>query len=123
MNYKELTDKKQTLDSFRPLPPALVHNLEEWLKIELTYNSNAIEGNTLTRRETALVIEKGLTIGKKTLVEHLEATNHAKALDFTLSLSHKSPAQLKKEDLFKIHELILHAIDDENAGLPSCNYS
>ena len=74
MNYEKLTYKKQQLDNFRPLPKELVHNLEEWFKVELTYTSNAIEGNTLTRRETAVVIEKGLTVGGKSLKEHLEAT-------------------------------------------------
>ncbi len=56
-----ITQKKKQLDSYRHagggLPVALVQNLDEWFKIELTYTSNAIEGNTLTRRETALVVE------------------------------------------------------------------
>ena len=52
------------------------------LELSWTYTSNAIEGNTLTRRETALVVEKGLTVGGKSLTEHLEATNHAHALDW-----------------------------------------
>ena len=77
-----LTTKKQRLDTFRPLPPELVKNLDAWFKIELTYTSNAIEGNTLTRAETALVVEKGLTVQGKSLIEHLEATNHAEALDY-----------------------------------------
>lgn len=116
MDCKKLTDKKSKLDKLRPLPPELTKNLEEWLKIELTYTSNAIEGNTLTRRETALVIEKGLTIGKKTLKEHLEATNHGKALDYIMALAHKPIKKFSEEDLLKIHEMILHAIDDDNAG-------
>ena len=65
MIYENLTNKKQVLDSFRPLPIALVQNLDDWFKVELTYTSNAIEGNTLTRRETAVVIEKGLTVGRQ----------------------------------------------------------
>ena len=75
-----LTARKQKLDSYRPLPPELVKNLEEWFKVELTFTSNAIEGNTLTRAETALVIEKGVTVAGKSLEEHLEAKNHAQAL-------------------------------------------
>lgn len=55
MEYNNLTDKKNTLDGFRPLPNVLLNNLDKWFRIELTYTSNAIEGNTLTRRETALV--------------------------------------------------------------------
>lgn len=58
MNWEALTLKKAKLDGYRPLPPDLVQNLEEWFIVELTYTSNAIEGNTLTRRETAVVVEK-----------------------------------------------------------------
>ncbi len=73
MNYDKTQWKKEELDRFRPLPAELVRNLDDWFRVELTYTSNAIEGNTLTRRETALVLEKGLTVGGKSLVEHLEA--------------------------------------------------
>src|SRR3990167_6209268 len=93
-----LTSKKQKLDSFRPLPTELVKNLDNWFKVELTYTSNAIEGNTLSRQETALVVEKGLTIGGKSLTEHLEAINHAYALDFIKSLVNKKRSGLKETD-------------------------
>jgi len=56
-------EEKRQLDSFRPLPPELVKNLWQWFAIEFTYASNAIEGNTLSLRETAMVVEKGITIG------------------------------------------------------------
>ncbi len=116
MNYERITHKKHLLDSFRPLPSELVTNLDEWFRIELTYTSNAIEGNTLTRLETAIVIEKGLTVGGKTLKEHLEATNHAAALDYVSSLINKKPNQLMISDILKIHEMILRGIDEKNAG-------
>ncbi len=116
MTYENLTHKKQVLDSFRPLPIALVQNLDDWFKVELTYTSNAIEGNTLTRRETAVVIEKGLTVGGKSLKEHLEATNHAKALDLVHSLINKKSSQLVSKDVLAIHYIILKGIDDDNAG-------
>lgn len=117
MNYRELTEKKKLLDQHRPLDIALVKNLEEWFKIELTYTSNAIEGNTLTRAETALVVEKGLTIGGKSITEHLEATNHAVALDFVKEQIKRKPSDLKEKDILKIHEIILDRIDKENAGI------
>lgn len=116
MNYDKVTQKKQLLDQLRPLPPELVKNLEEWFTVELTYTSNAIEGNTLTRRETAVVIEKGITIGGKSLKEHLEATNHAKALEYIYNLVKKDPSQLTEQDIFSIHSIILRGIDDANAG-------
>ena len=84
MNYDQLTAKKARLDALGPLPVELIRNLEDWFRVELTYTSNAIEGNTLTRRETALIVEKGLTVGGKTLREHIEASNHAKAYDWVM---------------------------------------
>jgi len=116
MNYDKLTQKKQELDTFGALPTALLKNLEDWFTVELTYTSNAIEGNTLTRRETAVVIEKGLTIGGKSIKEHLEATNHAHALELIYSLIKKKPSQLSIKEVLDIHRIILKGIDDENAG-------
>ncbi len=111
-----LTNKKQKLDTFRPLPPELVKNLDEWFKIELTYTSNAIEGNTLTRAETALVVEKGLTVQGKSLTEHLEATNHVEALEYVKTLVGKKRQDITENDIFEIHKLILNKIEVGNAG-------
>ncbi len=117
MDYKKLTEKKKILDKHRPFDAALVKNLEEWFRIELTYTSNAIEGNTLTRAETAMVVEKGLTIGGKSIVEHLEAANTAAALDFVKEQIKRKPSELKEKDVLKIHEIILSGISKEDAGL------
>ena len=108
--------KQQRLDRYRPLPPELVKNLDEWFRVELTYTSNAIEGNTLTRQETALVVEKGLTVEGKTLRDHLEAINHAEALDFIASLVTKPRQALSENDILDIHNLILQRIDNLNAS-------
>lgn len=120
MNLNELlenlTEKKKKLDGHRPLPSALVKNLDDWFKVELTYTSNAIEGNTLTRNETALVVEKGITVNGKTLTEHLEAINHAEALDFIKELVSKKRKGITEKDILAIHGLILKKIDDSNAG-------
>lgn len=116
MNLDKLTDKKKRLDGFRPLPDTLVHNLDDWFRVELTYTSNAIEGNTLTRKETALVVEKGLTVGGKWLTEHLEATNHARALDWVKKQVKRKPTNLTEKDILHIHDVILKGIDDANAG-------
>jgi Fic family protein len=116
MNYDYLTRKKKELDGYRPLPPALVRNLEEWFRVELTYTSNAIEGNTLTRRETAAVIEKGITVGGQSLREHLEATNHARALDVVNSLVRKKPSALTANDILSMNALLRNGIDDTNAA-------
>ena len=113
---QRLTEKKQKLDKYRPLPPELVRNLEDWFRVELTYTSNAIEGNTLTRQETALIIEKGLTVDGKTLKEHLEAVNHAAALAIVISLAQNKKKAISEADILDIHRLILSKIDDANAG-------
>lgn len=116
MNLTRISQKKARLDSFRPLSVALGQNLEDWFLVELTYTSNALEGNTLSRRETATVVEKGLTVGGKTLIEHLEATNHAKALNHMMRLAQSSTEALKTGDILRLHETVLHGIDDANAG-------
>jgi len=116
MSWEKLTAKKATLDGYRPLPPELVKNLEEWFIVELTYTSNAIEGNTLTRKETAVVVEKGLTVSGKSLVEHQEATNHASALQKVLKLAKGETKDLTEQAVLDIHGTILRGIDDSNAG-------
>lgn len=116
MHLEKLSYKKKRLDDLRPLPQALVRNLDDWFRVELTYTSNAIEGNTLTRRETALVVEKGLTVGGKSLAEHLEARNHAHALDWIKEQVKRKPESLTEKDILHIHDIILKGIDDANAG-------
>src|ERR1700688_3056253 len=104
MNYAKLAEKKQELDKYRPLPKALVKNLDDWFRVELTYTSNAIEGNTLTRAETALVVEKGITVGGKSLKEHLEANNHVHALDWIKTLIAKPISQIDEKVILRIHK-------------------
>lgn len=117
---KQLTTKKQKLDIYRPLPPELVQNLDEWFKVELTYSSNAIEGNTLTRVETAEILDKGITaaITGKPLRDQLEAINHGKALEFTKKLAEKLKSHqfIKEDNIKSIHKIILKGIQDAWAG-------
>lgn len=113
---KKLSEKKRQLDQLRPLPPEQVKNIQEWLDVEYTYTSNAIEGSTLNRSETALVIEKGITVRGKTLREHLEATNHAKAIDFVRSMIEKGHQFISEDDIKNIHKIVLAGIDDDWAG-------
>ena len=117
---KRLTAKKQELDKFKSLPQELIKSLEEWFKVEITYSSNAIEGNTLSRIETAEVIEKGISavISGKALRDQLEAVNHAKALEFikTLAKQRKGHQFITENDIKAIHKIILTGIDDQWAG-------
>lgn len=116
---KRLTFKKLKLDNLRPLSREVEQQLEEWIKVELTYASNAIEGNTLTRIETAEVLEKGIAaVVGKPLKDQLEALNHARAVDYiqTLAKQHKSHQNIQEKDILTIHRLILNGINDEWAG-------
>lgn len=113
-----IDEKKNKLDAHKPLVPALAKNLFEWTRVELTYHSNALEGNTLTCGETAQILEKGLTIGGKSFIEHLEAINHAKAFDFIAAYAAQhTRAQFTVDTLYTLHKLILAGIDDQNAGI------
>lgn len=111
-----LEAKKKQLDSYKPLKNELIKNLEEWFRIELTYTSNAIEGNTLTRQETAMVVDEGLTVSGKSLTEHQEAINHAQAFDYIQILVSKKRQELTATDIMDIHSIILNKIDDANKG-------
>jgi len=113
---QQLTKKKERLNKLRPLPAEQLKNIQEWLDVEYTYTSNAIEGSTLSRSETALVVEKGLTVRGKTLREHLEARNHDKAIDFIRSLAAKEHQSINEDDIKSIHHLILAGIDNQWAG-------
>ncbi|MBM3309210.1 MAG: Fic family protein [Candidatus Altiarchaeales archaeon] len=113
--YKRVTIKKKELDSLRPLPKSALERLRKQFAIELAYNSNAIEGNSLTLSETRLVIEEGITVKGKPLREHFEALNHQKAFELLESFV-KEKRQLSEELIKEIHKAILSGIDDEYAG-------
>lgn len=116
ITLSQLEDLKKQLDVHRPLSPSIIRNLDEWYKVELTYTSNAIEGNTLTRQETALVVEKGITVEGKSIVEHLEAINHAKAWEFIMTLQNKNIKDMSEHTIREVHSIILQRIDMTNAG-------
>lgn len=118
----ELQAKLGEIDALReqwqgrkPLNPTQLRKLQEFFKIEYTFESNRIEGNTLTLQETSLVVNQGLTIGSKSMREHLEAINHAEAADFISELATRKE-DLTKRTLLELHYLVLKSIDRENAG-------
>jgi Fic family protein len=106
---------KERLDRLRPLDPQSLATLAVWYDVELTYSSNAIEGNTLTRSETAIVLEKGNTIGGKPLKDHLEALGHRDALHLVRALAASGEA-VREIDIREIHRLIQTRVDPEAAG-------
>ena len=113
-NFKQIISLKDSLDQHRPLDPAIVANLREDLIVRWTYHSNAIEGNRLTLRETKVVLE-GITIGGKSLREHLEAVNHRDAILLWEELVQKNEP-LDEWTIKSLHHLILKGINDDNAG-------
>ncbi|MFR8116765.1 MAG: Fic family protein [Clostridia bacterium] len=114
-NYFDEVDKLKTeLDSKRPIPKETLKSLKESINLEWTYNSNGIEENTLTLRETQVVLE-GITIGGKSIKEHLEAINHERAIIYLEDLV-KDNKPITEWNIKSIHQLILKGIDDENAG-------
>ncbi len=115
MNTEMLDTLKARLDAHRPLAPEVVKNLREDLALRWTYNSNAIEGNTLTLQETKVVLE-GITVGGKSIAEHLEAINHAQAINLVYDLAEQGDS-LSVRAIKDIHSLVLKGIDDRNAGL------
>lgn len=112
--YERIFKKKTELEQFKPFDQAALHKLQETFRVDMTYNSNAIEGNSLSLSETKLVLEEGITIGGKSLKEHLEATNHSKAIDFVESLVNKK--EIAENDVLNIHAIILDRINSQNAG-------
>ena len=108
----EIDELKSRLDNFRQFDS---FKIKQALELEYTFESNRIEGNTLTLRETDLVINEGLTISGKSMREHLEAINHKEAIDYIKQLMDKSTSLIEREVL-AIHNLILRGIHSEDAG-------
>lgn len=106
---------KEKLSTVRPLPIEALQKIKAALEMEYTYESNRIEGNTLTLQETALVVSEGVTIGGKSMQEHLEAINHAQAIEFIKEIASKD-IEITERTIKEIHALILHGINKEQAG-------
>lgn len=105
-SLKKILDQKRANDSFR---------IAQALELEYTFESNRIEGNTLTLRETDLVINEGLTVSGKSMREHLEAINHQEAIGYIKQMMERG-FQLNERELLSIHNLILRGIIPEDAG-------
>ncbi len=113
-DFNIIDSLKKEIDKYRPFSKQLVDSLHEKLVVEWTYNSNAIEGNTLTMSETKVVLE-GITVGGKTMVEHLETINHRDAILFIEDLA-SNKEEISEWNIRNIHSLILKEIDNKNAG-------
>jgi Fic family protein len=113
--FERLYQKKQDLQASRPLPNIALNKIRESLSIEWTYNSNSIEGNTLSLRETQMVLQEGITIKGKSLREHFEAHNHDKAIDYLYRIVNDDYV-LRSIDILSLHSLVLRSIEEDFAG-------
>jgi Fic family protein len=115
VNIERIKSKKAILDQSRPISPMILNRLREDIALEWTYNSNGIEGNSLTLFETQVVISDGMTVGGKSLREHFEAINHIKAINYLETLA-KPNFEIRAIDLLNIHSLVMQNIEDSFAG-------
>jgi len=106
MDLKRIDELQNTLRTLRPLNSAELKRLREEFMIENTYDSNAIEGSTLTLRETALILQEGITIAEKPIKEHLEAIGHRDAFEYVISVADKNKP-LTEQVIKTIHSLVL----------------
>lgn len=112
---ERLDQKKRKIVSMRPLPAAAIQRIQSALSIEWTYNSNSIEGNTLSLAETRAVLEDGVTIKGKSLREHFEAVNHQEAIELVEVLAQPGFV-LTENAILDVHAIVLDKIEKEYAG-------
>jgi len=106
MDFTRIEELRAQLKSLRPLNETEIKRLRDEFAIENTYNSNAIEGNTLTLRETALILQEGITIAEKPVREHLEAIGHKDAFEYIVGLADAN-TPLSERVIKDIHSLVL----------------
>lgn len=100
----------------RPLSEAEVRELDAYYKIGMTYSSNALEGNSLTLSETKVLLEDGITVGGKPIRDCYEATGHARAYDYMLSVARSGDCAVTEEIIRHLHYLFYNGIDPDAAG-------
>ena len=112
---ERIADLKAELDAMRPLTPSLLASIRKPYDLELTYSSNAIEGNTLTLRETKEVIEHGITVSGKPLKDHLEAQDHHHALEYMYELAGRDEP-IGERIVRELHSLVVKSSQSDIAG-------
>lgn len=110
-----IEQKRKQLNKLRPLPPVVVGKLKQNLALDWTYNSSAIEGNTLSLNETRLILEEGITVGGKSFREHLEVKNHEQAIALVEKLARRN-YRYRERDILDLHALVMKDIDLQYAG-------
>jgi Fic family protein len=113
--FKEIDALQQEINQRRSFDPHELAQIKEYYRIGFTYSTNALEGNSLTETETKIVLEDGITIGGKRLVDHFEVVGHGQAYDYMYTLINGTP--LSEDDLKQLHHLFYYRIDEAQAGV------
>lgn len=107
--HKRILEKKRRFDASHPLPKDIIQKIEDRMQIEFVYNTNRIEGNTLTRGETELIL-RGMTVHGKNILDVIAVENHPHAIDFVKELATDSHRRICEDDIEEIHALIMEKI-------------
>ncbi|MDF2908010.1 MAG: cell filamentation protein Fic [Herbinix sp.] len=120
MTKQELFQKadyfKSLIDTNRPFDSEQLKELDNYFRVGFTYSSNSIEGNTLTITETKILLEDGITVGGKPIKDYYEASGHAQAYDYMLSIARTEQLSITEDIIKKLHYLFYHKLDQEEAG-------
>lgn len=113
--FAQIDALQKEINKHRPFDAPIRAQIKEYFRIGLTYASNALEGNSLTESETKIVLEEGITIGGKRLVDHMEAVGHSDAFDYLYTLVDQK--EIDEAAICKLHYLFYYRIDENNAGI------
>lgn len=113
---KRIDAYAEIIRAYRPLSEAEVKELDAYYRIGMTYTSNALEGNSLTLSETKVLLEDGITVGGKPIRDCYEATGHARAYDYMLTLARSGSLSITEDVVRRLHYLFYNGIDPDNAG-------
>ena len=113
--FDRIIEKRNILKHNRPLPQMALSKIKEAMSIEWTYNSNSIEGNTITLRETQMIIQEGMTVGGKSMREHFETYNHDQAITFLYERASEKKT-MEVADILDVHAVVMNNIDKTFAG-------
>lgn len=113
---RRIDANRSIIDEYRPLTADEVRELDAYYRIGATYSSNALEGNSLTLTETKVLLEDGITVGGKPIRDFYEATGHARAYDYMLSVARSGDIAFTETMLCELHRLFYSGIDADRAG-------
>lgn len=119
--FKDNDEYKAKIDAYRPLDKNILRQIKAYFKISFTYTSNAIEGNSLSLNETKIIIEDGITIGGKSVKDHLEVIGNSNAYDLLFEIANRN-VPISEDIILELYKMLYSNIDEKNAGkYRNCN--